>query len=450
MNISHVSNDAVSGIIKVEIEKKDYEEQVDKKLRQYRQRADMPGFRRGMVPLGVIGKMYGRHVLAEVVNKLVLDGLVDYINASGLKVLGQPVPNRTEQKAIDFDTEEDFEFFFDIALSPVISVKLTKSDRLTRYRVNVDEQMIDLQISDYCRNCGSYVTADDVEANDLVKGTLAELEDGQPKEGGIRVEGAVLMPHYIKDETEQAKFIGARLHDVIVFNPKAAYQDATAEIASLLQIDKETAETLAGDFRFEVQEIERFCAAELNQELFDKLFGEGVVKSEEECRERTRVILNGQLQPQSDNKFRLDMRALLLEKAGELSFADDILKRWLVSTDEKNTPEKVEAEYPTMMEGIKLQLIKNQLMEDNNLKVEERDLEASAFLMAKLQYEQYGLFFVPNDLLMQHAKSLLKKKDTIDTLAEHATEQKLAAWVRENADVTEKEVSLGEFEKLFV
>jgi trigger factor len=449
MNISHVSNDAVSGIIKVEIEKKDYDEQVDKKLRQYRQKADIPGFRRGMVPLGVIGKMYGRHVLADVVNKLVSDGLVEYINANGLRVLGQPVPNQTEQKVIDFETEENFDFLFDVAFAPAISLQLTKNDKLTRYRVNVDEQMIDWQISDYCRNFGAYANADDVEANDLVKGALTEMEDGQPKEGGIRVEGAVLMPRYVKDETERAKFIGARLHDVIVFNPKAACQDVTAEIASLLRIDREIAETLTGDFSFEVQEIERFSAAELNQELFDKLFGEGVVRSEAECREKTRTILTGQLQPQSDSKFRLDMRTLLLEKAGDIPFADDILKRWLISTDEKTTPEQVEAEYPAMIEGIKFQLIKNRLMEDNGLRVEESDVEASAFLMAKSQYEQYGLFFVSNDALQQYAKTLMKKKDVVKTLLEHAAEQKLAAWVRETADVTEKEVSLGEFEKLF-
>ncbi|MDR2139701.1 MAG: trigger factor [Tannerella sp.] len=450
MNISHVNNDAVSGIIKLEIEKKDYEAQVDKSLRRYRQKADIPGFRRGMVPLGVIRKKYGKYVLTEAINKLVTESLVNYIDANGLKVLGQPVPSRTDQPPIDFDTEENFEFSFDVALSPAISVKPTKQDKLTRYEVNIDEAMVDRQISTYCQNFGSYVIADDVEAHDLVKGTLTELEDGRPKEDGILVANAVLTPQYLKDETERAKFIGAKLHGRIIFNPKIAYQDATAEIASLLQIDREAVETLTGDFCFEIQEITRFKAAELNRELFDKLFGEGVVESEEECRKQTRIILNEQLRPQSDYRFWLDIRALLLEKAGDISFADDILKRWLLSTDEKYTPEKVEAEYPAMMENIKFQLIKKQLLEDNHLDIEENDVRACALQMAKSQYAQYGIFSVPADLLEQYAQKLLQKKDTLENLVERAREQKLAAWIRDETDVTTKDVSLDEFEKLFV
>jgi trigger factor len=449
MNISHVSNDAVSGIIKLEIEKKDYEAQVDKNLRQYRQKAEIPGFRKGMVPLGVIKKMYGKYVLTDVINKLVSESLGNYIEANGLKVLGQPVPNRADQKPIDFDTEEDFEFFFDIALSPVISVKLTKTDKLTRYQVHVDEKTMDKQIDTYCRNFGSYDIVDDVEADDLVKGTLAELEDGQPKEGGILIANAVLTPQYIKDETERARFIGVKLHDEIVFNPKTAYQDSTDEIVSLLQVDREVAGTLTGDFRFEVQEITRFKAAELNQELFDKLFGEGIVKSEEECREKTRIILNEQLQPQSDYRFWLDIRTLLLKKAEDVSFADDILKRWLISTDEKNTQEKVESEYPAMIENIKFQLIKRQILKDNGLDIEERDMETCALQMAKSHYAQYGILSVPDDLLEQYAKKLLQKKETMENLVERAIEQKLIAWIEEKTDVTTQEVSLDEFEKLF-
>jgi trigger factor len=449
MNISHVSNDAVSGIIKLEIEKKDYEAQVDKNLRQYRQKADIPGFRRGMVPMGVIKKMYGKYALADVINKLVSDNLVDYIGSSGLKVLGQPVPSQEDRKPVDFDTEENFEFYFDVALAPVISIVPDKTDKLTRYQVNVDEKMVDRQMDTYCRNFGTYDTVDDVEANDLVKGTLVELEeDGRPKEN-LMQENVVLMPQYIKDETERAKFIGAKLHDAIVFNPKTAYQDATAELASLLQISREAAETISGDYCFEVQEITRFKAAELNQELFNKVFGEGVVQSEEECREKTRIELSEQLQTQSDFKLWMDIRALLLQKAGDISFADDILKRWLTSTDEKNTPERVEAEYPAMMENIKFQLIKRELLENNHLNIEEHDVEACAFQMAKSQYAQHGIFFVPDDLVEQYAKTLLKKKETMERLVERAIEQKLATWVTDKVDVTTQDVSPDEFEKLF-
>lgn len=423
---------------------------MDKNLRQYRQKADIPGFRRGMVPLGVIKKMYGKYALADVIHKLVADHLSDYLNTSGLKVLGQPVPSQTDRKPVDFDTEETFEFSFDFALAPVIHVVPDKTDKLTRYQINVDEKMVDRQIDLYCQNFGSYEIVDNIEADDLVKGTLTELgEDGRQAGDAVMPQSAVLTPQYIKDETERAKFIGARLHDKIVFNPKTAYHGATPEVASLLQVDRDAAETITGDYCFEVQEITRFKEAELNRELFDRLFGEGVVQSEEECREKTRILLSEQLQPQSDYKLWMDIRALFLQKAGDVPFADDILKRWLFSTDEKNTPEKIEEEYPAMMENIKFQIIKRQLLEDNHLDVEEREVKASAIQMAKSQYAQHGIFFMPDELLEQQAKILLKKKEFTDKIIEHAIDEKLLAWITDKMDVTTKEVSPDEFEKLF-
>lgn len=449
MNVSLKNIDAVSGIVKLEIVKADYAEQVEKSLRNFRQKANVPGFRKGMVPMGMVKKMYGKHVLVEEVNKLVSENLFKYINENKLNVLGEPMPNETEQQPINFDTQEDFEFCFDVALAPEIKIELSKGDKLPYYQVAIDEEMLNQQVDAYTANFGSYDAAEEVEEKDLVKGTIAELENGSPKEGGIVVEDAVLMPSYLKDEAEKAKFIGAKANTVIVFNPNKAYEGAEAEIASLLKVDKEAVAGLTGDFSFEIKEITRHKKAELNQELFDKVFGEGVVSSEEEFKNKIKDALAEQFTPQSDFKFLLDAREVLVQKAGELKFADDLLKRWLLAANEKNTAEKLDEEYPKIIEDLKYQLIKENLVKGNNLKVEDADIENFAKRVAKAQFAQYGMLSVPEEVLANYAKDMLKNKQTLQNVLDRAVEEKLAAWLKEQVELDVKEVSAEEFNKLF-
>ena len=449
MNVSLKNIDAVSGIVKLEIVKADYAEQVEKSLRNFRQKANVPGFRKGMVPMGMVKKMYGKHVLVEEVNKLVSENLFSYIRENKLNILGEPMPNESEQKPINFDTQEDFEFCFDVALAPEINIALSKSDKLPYYEVAIDDEMLNQQIDAYTANFGTYDKADEVEEKDMVKGTVAELENGSPKEGGIVVEEAVLMPAYMKDEAEKAKFVGAKVNSVVVFNPNKAYDGAEVEIASFLKVDKEAVAGITGDFSFEITEITRHQKAEMNQELFDKVFGEGVVTSEEEFKNKIKDALTDQFTPQSDYKFLLDAREVLVQKAGEMKFADDMLKRWLVAANENTTAEKVEEDFPKMIEDLKYQLIKENLVKSNNLKVEDADIEAFAKRVAQAQFAQYGMLSVPEDVLANYAKDMLKNKQTLQNIIDRAVEEKLAAWLKEQVELDVKEVSTEEFGKLF-
>ena len=449
MNVSLKNIDAVSGIVKLEIVKADYAEQVEKSLRNFRQKANVPGFRKGMVPMGMVKKMYGKHVLVEEVNKLVSENLFSYIRENKLNILGEPMPNESEQKPINFDTQEDFEFCFDVALAPEINITLSKSDKLPYYEVAIDDEMLNQQIDAYTANFGTYDKAGEVEEKDMVKGTVAELENGSPKEGGIVVEEAVLMPAYMKDEAEKAKFVGAKVNSVVVFNPNKAYEGAEAEIASFLKVDKEAVAGITGDFSFEITEITRHQKAEMNQELFDKVFGEGVVTSEEEFKNKIKEALTDQFTPQSDYKFLLDAREVLVQKAGEMKFADDMLKRWLVAANENTTAEKVEEDFPKMIEDLKYQLIKENLVKSNNLKVEDADIEAFAKRVAQAQFAQYGMLSVPEDVLANYAKDMLKNKQTLQNIIDRAVEEKLAAWLKEQVELDVKEVSTEEFGKLF-
>lgn len=449
MNVSLKNNDAVSGIVKLEIVKADYADQVEKSLRSFRQKANVPGFRKGMVPMGMVKKMYGKHVLVEEINKLVSDNLFKYIRENKLNILGEPMPNETEQKPLDFEKDEDFEFCFDVALAPEIHIELSKNDKVPYYQVAIDDDMLSKQVESYQANFGTYNNADDAQEKDLIKGTVAELENGSPKEGGIVVEDAVLMPMYIKNEEEKAKFIGGKVNSVVVFNPSKAYEGAEAEIASFLKIDKSQVAETTGDFSFEIKEISRHQPAEMNQELFDKVFGEGVVTSEEEFKNKIREALSEQFTPQSDFKFLTDIRDILVEKAGEMAFADNLLKRWLLTANEKNTPESIEADYPQIVNDLKYHLIKENLVKENNLKVEDADIENFARRVAKAQFAQYGMLSVPEDVLANYAKDMLKNKQTLQNILDRAVEEKLAAWLKEQIELDVKEVSADEFNKLF-
>ena len=448
MNVSLKNTDATRGVLTLEIVKADYAEQVEKNLRGIRQKANFPGFRKGMVPMGMVKKMFGKSALAEEVNKLISENITAYIRDNHLHILGEPLPSETEQTKVDFDTQEDFEFCFDVALAPEINIELSKADKLPYYQIKIDDEMVDKQLEAYQANFGTYKEVEEVEEKDLVKGTLAELENGTPKEGGIVVEDAVLMPMYVKEETEKAKFVGAKKHSVVVFNPHKAYEGAEAEIASFLKIDKEQVAAHTGDFSFEIKEVTRHANAELNQELFDKVFGKDVVTSEEEFKNKIREALAEQFTPQSDFKFLTDARDLLVQKAGELSFADDLLKRWLLAADEKNTKEKIDEEYPHIVEDLTYQLILEKLVVDNGLKVENADLEDFAKRVAKAQFAQYGMLSVPEDVLGNYAKDLLKNKQTFQNIFNRAMEEKMAGWLKEQIELDVKEVTLDEYNKL--
>lgn len=449
MNVSLINNDSVRGLIKLEIVKSDYEAAVEKSLRSFRQKANVPGFRKGMVPMGMVKKMYGKQALLEEVNRLVSDNLFKYIRENNLNILGEPLASEAEPSALDFDKDEDFVFNFDVALAPEININMSKEDTLPYYEVKIDDDMLNKQVEAYTANFGTYEAGEEVEEKDLVKGTVAELENGAPKEGGVVVENAVLMPMYIKDEAEKVMFIGSKVNTVVVFNPNKAYEGAEAEIASFLHVEKEKVAELTGDFSFEIKEISRHKNAELNQELFDKVFGESVVSSEEEFRNKIREALAEQFTPQCDFKFLSDAREVLVKKAGELKFADDILKRWLLVANEKNTAENIENDYPHIIEDLTYHLIKESLVKANGLKVQDADIEEFAKRVAKAQFAQYGMLSVPEDALENYAKEMLKNKQTLQNILDRAVEEKLAAWLKEQVTIDKKEVTADEFAKMF-
>ena len=450
MNVSFQNIDKVSGLLTVKLEKADYQEKVDKSLKTFRQKAQIPGFRKGMVPMSLVKKMYGKSVIAEEVNKLLSEKVYDYIKSNNVNMLGEPLPNEEKQQVIDFDTMEEFEFVFDIALAPEFKAEVNNTDKVDYYTIEVTDEMVENQVKAYTQRNGKYDQVSAYEDNDMLKGLIAELdENGNTKEGGIQVEGAVLMPSYMKNDEQKAIFAIAKVNDVLVFNPNAAYDGHDADIASLLKIEKEAAAEMKSNFSFQVEEITRFVPGDLNQELFDQVFGKDAVKTEEEFRAKVKEGIAAQFVADSDYKFLIDARKMLMEKVGKLEFPDALLKRIMLLNNKEKGEEFVAENYEKSVEELTWHLIKEQLVKDNEIKVEQEDVINMAKDATKAQFAQYGMMTVPEDILENYAQEMLKKKENVDGLVGRVVEAKLATALKAKVTLNNKTVSMEEFNKMF-
>ncbi|MDR1502880.1 MAG: trigger factor [Prevotella sp.] len=450
MNVSLTNVDSVNAILQISVAKADYQEKLDSALKTFRKKANVPGFRPGTVPVGMVKKMYGKSIMAEEINKIVGESLYNYIQENKLNVLGEPLPNEEKQQAIDFATEGDYDFYFDIALAPEIKLSLTKKDKVTYYKIDVNEELVDKQIESYKANYGKYDKIEDgALATDLIRGTISELEGGKAKEGGISVEAGVVMPSYMKDADEQAKFVGAKAGDVIAFNPGKAYEGNETEIASLLHIEKDAVEAIAPEFKFEITEITRYKEAELDKDLFDKVFGTDTVKDAAEFKAKVKETIEDQFAPDSDYKFLLDAKELLEKKVGDIQFPDAFLKRWLLASGEERTAESIEADYPKIVADLKFHLIKEQIAKDYDIKIENEDMKTIAMQAARAQFAQYGMMNLPDEMVENYANDMLKNKDNARNLLERAMENKIIDALKTKLGIEEKSISLDDFRKFF-
>lgn len=442
--------DNVNGLITMQVETADYAENVEKELKNFRKKANMPGFRVGQVPMGLIKKRFGTEVKAEAIDKLIREKLFGYIRDEKLGVLGEPLPNEEKTPVVDFEHQDEFTFVFDVALAPEFDAKLTAKDKVDFYTISVDADMVSKQVESYASRNGQYVKVDSYEPRDMVKGLLAELDEkGNPVDGGIQVEGAVMLPDYMKNDDEKAKFATAKVNDVIVFNPSKAYNDSDVELASLLRMKKEEVADKKCDFSFQVEEITRYQAATVDQSLFDHIFGEGKVKSEEEFRARIKEQLEAQFQNDSEFKFLLDLRKHLMERVGKLEYPETMLKRIMRLNNPDKDEKFVDDNFEKSLDELTWQLIKEQLTEQFEIKLEQDDVLAAAKAVTKMQFAQYGMMEVPEELLNNYAQEMLKKKDQTEGLITRAIEQKIAVKAKETVKLNNKTVTLDEFNAMF-
>lgn len=430
-------------VLTMTVEPVDYQEEVQKELKKIRKKANIPGFRPGMVPTGLVKKMYGKGVLAEVINKTIGVKLGEYIENEKLQVLGDPLPNEELTPEVDFDTQDTFTFAFDIALAPEFDANLNGRNKVTCYTITVTDEMVQNQVNAYAERFGEYVEAEEVKEGDVLKGLMTEQ-----KEGGIVKENAMLNPQYIQEKKSQKLFMGAKKGDVITFNPMKAYK-SEVEVASMLDIKKEEAKELTSDFTFEIQSITRHAAAAVDGELFAKVYGENNIKDEADFRAKVKAEIEENMAEDSKYKFGLDMKATVLKKMEKVALPEAFLKRWVKTTNDKLTNEQLEKEFPQMVEELKWHLAKDQLMKHYNIQVEKEEVEAYAKEVAKMQFMQYGLMHVEDQYLTSFAQEMLKKEDQLRGIVERVAENKIYDALRAVVKVEEQAISHEDFGKLF-
>ena len=450
MNISLQNVDKVSALLTLKLEKADYQARVEKTLKTYRQKANIPGFRPGMVPMSLIKKQFGKSVLVEEVDKMMQEKVNEYIRDNKVNMLGMPLPNEEKMAPIDFDTQEDFEFVFDIALAPEFTAEISSADTIDYYTIEVSDELIDQQVKMYTQRAAKYDKVEQYEDKDMIKGLLAELdENGNTKEGGIQVEGAVMMPAYMKNDEQKAIFNGAKVNDVLVFNPAVAFDNNEAELSSLLKIKKEEVANYKGNFSFQIEEITRMIPGDLNQELFDQVLGEGKAHSEEEFRAQIKETIAKQFEADSDYKFLIDVRNYVVNKIGKLEFADELMKRIMLENNKEKGEEFVAEHYEKSLEELTWHLIKEKLVAANDIKVEQADITNMAKEATRAQFAQYGMINVPDELLENYSKEMLKKRESVEALVNRVIETKLSDILKGQVTLNHKAVSAEEFNKMF-
>ena len=447
MNVTLDRIDNVNGIITLSIEEKDYQDKVKKELKQIGIKHPLPGFRPGHVPAGLLQKKYGKDVLVEVVNREIYDNLVNYIQDSKLNILGEPIIANADE--VNFDTMKDFSFKFEIGFAPEVNLTLDKTVSIPYYTIEVDQKMIDQQDEMFRKRFGKQVKGEQVDATALVKGSMVELdENGAVKEGGIIVESTIVAPQYFKNEDEKTKFAEKKLGDEVVFNPWNTCNGNQAEMTSMLNIDKEQAD-VKSDFKLTIAEILVNQPSELNQELFDAVFGKDNVKSEEEYFAKLKEMIAGQLVNDSNFRFTMDVENALKAQVGTMVLPVEFLKKWLVRQDNKFNAENIDEEFTKMVPQLEWQLIKEQAAKQLEVKVNEDDLLTDAKRIAYQQFAQYGMANVPEEMLEKYAKEMLENKEYRQQIVQQSVDNKLYDTIKNAVTLDEKTVSVEAFNALF-
>ena len=448
MKVSFEAPDKINGLLTITVEEDDYKEDVEKTLKEYRKKANVPGFRPGQVPMGMIKRQFGSAIKMDAVNKLLGNEIEKYISENNIQMLGEPLGSE-KQEAQDLEAAPPYTFMFDIAIAPEFKVELTNKDKIDYYDIQVDDELVDKQVKMFAARMGKNVSVEEYQDGDLLKGDMRELDDkGNTKEGGLTVEDAVIMPKYIKVDEQKKIFDGAKKGDIITFNPKKAYPDSITEMAALLKVKKEEAEQYAGDFSYQITNIDRMQDHAVDQELFDQVYGAGNVKDEKDFRAKIADGLKKQLEHESNYKFLLDLRKYVENKVGALTYPDALLKRILKQRNTDKDEAAIEKNYELSLKELSWDLMRSQLAEQLKVKVTDDDVKNAAIETARMQFAQYGMNDVPEMYVEQYAEKLLKKEDTRHNFVNRAADVKVVEAVKPVVKLNKKKISLDDFQKM--
>ena len=452
MKYTFEKTDKMQGELTLTIEKADIEPQVKKALKDIRSKAQMPGFRKGQVPISIITKRFGSEVRQEEMQKVLGEKLYECIRQEKLDTLGDPMSSE-KQQPVDVNADE-MVFVFDIALAPEFDATLSAADTIPYYNIEVTDDLVDQDVNGFANRFGHQEVVETYAPGDIVKGHLAELdEQGNIKEGGLQKEDASILPTYIKDESQKAKFDGLQANTVLTINPATAYAGSETELATLLGIDKEQAKDVKGDFSFQVTEISRWTPAEVNQELFDRVLGDGAVDGEEAFRAAIRQRFEQQFAESSKMRFNIDVRDYLMKRIGELEWPEEMMKRILRANasdqDKEKTDEDLDKEVRDMLPGLTWHLCQQKLAAQTGVKLEQEDIVSEARILTRMQFAEIGYNNATDEFVEHYANSLLKNKEQLNQLQQRALDAKLGVALQSVVTLDKKSISLADFNKLY-
>jgi len=435
--------------LQLHIAESDYKEEVDKSLTQYRKQANIPGFRPGKVPAGMIKKMYGEAVTADVVSNSIGTELDKYLADNKISILGQPLPDAENQKPIDFKNEKEFDFFYKVGLRPEFELKVDDTVEVTNYNIMFDDEAVEKYLLNIRTQLGTQTNPEVVSEGDVVMGSIVELDDKKVKEGGISNEKASLSVDFIKLKTIKSKFIGKKVGSKVVFNPQKAFKNDT-EVGSLLNIGKDAAKDLTSDFQFTIAEVSHIEPAEMNEELFSKVYENANIKTEEELRARIADDIEKSYKAEGERKFFNDMVDTLIKQTN-FNLPDEFLKEWIIESnkreeeDKRISPEELEQQYIGYRDTLRWQLIEEDLVVKNDLIVQEQELRDQIKTILGLQAFGGVDDNSNEEILNQVTDSVMQNKEEVKRVSDQVLEQKLIKFFKENANVKDLNVSYDDF-----
>lgn len=448
MNVTITKPSEVLGYLTVEVSESDYAEKVAKELKKIQKTANIPGFRKGNVPMGQIKKRFEKSVKSDVLNNEVYEAVINYIHDEELHVLGEPLP--VEVKEINLD-DKDYTFEYEIGLAPVLNVEVDKHIELPYYKIEVSDEMIDEQDKSLTERFGKQEPGEEADAKAVIKGSIQQLNpDGtvNTNEGAIQVTAGIIAPFTFKSKEEADKFLGKKVNDKVVFNPYASCDGNEVELSSMLNLDKEIARDVKSDFVFAISEIIVVKPAEHNQDFYDLVAGKDKVKTEDEYREFLKKMIADQLEGNSRSYFDNTAQKYFEDKYQDMELPVEFLKKWLVARNEELTAENIDAEFEQMLPSLKWQLIREEIGSRLDVKIEEKDVLDYAKALAHNQFLQYGITNMDDATIENAAKNILNDKNYRSQIVERVSDQKLFWAIRNAINTKVEEVSFDKFKEL--
>ena len=447
MNIVRQDIDNLNAVLKVQIAKADYTPKVEAALKNACKTIQMPGFRKGMVPMGMIRKMHGKQLLVEEINKLAVDGLFKYLDTEKLQILGEPLPNEAQQGTVNWDSE-DFEFHYDIAIEPEVAITIDNNTKAPYYKILVDDSFINKQVESMTNQFGKNEETDVIEDDELISANFTELDaEGNILDGGHVKENAYVLLKSVPEDYRKV-FKGLTVGTTVNFAPMEAVKHEP-EVISMLGLKHENTRELNATYKVEITSIKKFVQAEINQELFDAAFGKDTVKSEDEFRNKIKENLEVRFQINSDYKFFNDFKKQLMTSY-PIQLPEPFLKRWILAAnqDKNIAPGQIEEELPLFFEDFKWQLIKGHFIKLQNLQIGDDQLKAATVEFARMQFQQFG-YYNPGDEELEHwATEIAKNKEELKKIYDIEMEKKLITYFKETVKLDEKSVTFEEFNNM--